>query len=138
MDRRLGLSDASDLLSRYADLEENLGDGDGGNFISGWQCINPWKDAISCSINEHRANLRDWEYLYADRFPAIENSFKSFHQNKDEIAPERIIFGSGSTAILLLLASWLPLQEITQVYYLAPMYFTLHSAFKVLRIRSRP
>ena len=138
MSRGSRLSGTSDLLARHAELEETLGDGDGGNFISGWQCLNPWHDSIRNEIDVDRHKLSDSEYLYADRFPSIEQSFTDFHSTRDVTRPERIIFGSGSTALLLLAASWISLQGFEEVFYVAPMYFTLHSALTVLGIRPRP
>jgi len=34
------------LLDRHAELESKYSDGDGGRFLSGWQCQNPWESHI--------------------------------------------------------------------------------------------
>ncbi len=132
------MTSAIELLAKHAELEEKLGDGDGGNFISGWQCVNPWHNLITAEIDERRRQLSDREYMYADRFSSLEESFVQLHASLDRTLPQRIIFGAGSTVLLLLAASWLSTKEKHEIYYVTPMYFTLHSALKILGIRCRP
>lgn len=127
-----------DLLARHIYLEEQLGDGDGGNFLSGWQCVNPWRLAIEDEIAKARCSLDPSAYLYADAFPEIEQHFADFHQVADKTRPEKIIFGSGSTQLLYLIITWMRSQGIDEVFYLAPMYHTVHWSLKAQGIRSRP
>lgn len=128
----------SDLIARHIYLEEQLGDGDGGNFLSGWQCINPWRLAIEDEITGTRRSLDPSTYLYADAFPEIEHRFTDLHQVADRSRPERIIFGGGSTQLLHLIVAWMRSRGVSEVFYLAPMYHTLHWSMKALGIRPRP
>lgn len=128
----------SDLVARHAYLEEHLGDGDGGNFLSGWQCVNPWQLTIEHEIAEKRRYIGSSTYLYADQFPEIEKAFIDFHKSVDDCPPEKILFSAGSTQLLLLITAWIRNQKIDEIFYIAPMYHTLHWALKMLGVRSRP
>lgn len=129
---------ASDLIARHIYLEEQLGDGDSGNFLSGWQCINPWQCTIDSEIVEMRQSITPSAYLYADRYPEIERAFSDLHQSTDGCPPERILFGAGSTQLLLLITAWIRNKNMSEVFYIAPMYHTLHWSLKTLGVRSRP
>ncbi|MBN9368084.1 MAG: hypothetical protein J0H59_13785 [Comamonadaceae bacterium] len=128
----------SGIIARHIHLEEQLGDGDDGNSLSGWQCINPWHRAIEREIAGAREHFDSSKYLYADQFPKIEQDFKSFHKTVDNATPERIFFGSASTQILYLISAWMHNQGVREIFYLAPAYHSLLFSMKMLGIRARP
>jgi len=126
------------LLRKHADLESAKGDGDGGNFLSGWQCENPWISEIQEAIDRERVDLDPKIYLYLEDDSAIQAAVSEFHSTLEGDTPHKVFCGIGSTAIIFTFCVKLKQMGITEVYYLPPLYFTFHFALKLLGIRSRP
>jgi aspartate/methionine/tyrosine aminotransferase len=129
--------DLSDLLQRHADLEAAHGDGEGGTVLSGWQCENPWIERITASVDEEAARLRADRYLFLEDDPILHELLLNFHQKIDGKVPESVIYGAGSSTILFTLCAWLHERQIQEVFYIPPLYFTLHWALRLFGIRAR-
>jgi histidinol-phosphate/aromatic aminotransferase/cobyric acid decarboxylase-like protein len=129
---------ASFVLRRHAELEADRDDGEGGRFLSGWQCVNPWANEIRARIDAQLSSINATEYLYFDRDANVSSQIREFHSLTDQIGPDAIFCGAGSTALIFLFCVWLRQQSINEVFYLPPLYFTTHFALKLFDIRARP
>jgi histidinol-phosphate/aromatic aminotransferase/cobyric acid decarboxylase-like protein len=130
--------DLSALLKRHAELETLFGDGDGGRFLSGWQCENPWNETLRNRITTIRAMLPDDRYQYfSDDNALIADSFMEFHRNVDRKIPSAILCGEGASSLIFTACAWLKTKGIEEVHYIPPLYFTAHFALKLLGIRAR-
>ncbi|MGO8866904.1 MAG: hypothetical protein ACLQME_10425 [Alphaproteobacteria bacterium] len=130
--------DPSYLIRRHAELEALHGDGGGGTFLSGWQCENPWSRDLQNRIAEERKALDDNRYQYLDDDALIEEGFREFHRTVDRIAPAGLFCGEGSTSLIYTFCSWLKTKGIDEVFYIPPLYFSVHFALQLLGIRGRP
>ena len=129
--------DLSFLLQRHAELEANYGDGDGGRFLSGWQCENPWADRIRELVEQQSRKIDSTEYLYTDSDDTIRRELFRFHQNVDGVSPPDLLCGAGATTIIFTFCAWLRQQDIREVFYIPPLYFTLHFALRLFGVRAR-
>lgn len=137
MSTRLLSDDSSTLLRRHAELEEKYGDGDGGRFLSGWQCENPWMDQIRGLVDEQAREIDSVEYLYLDSDPTLKEGLRRFHCSVDRITPDGQFCGAGASSIIFTFCAWLRQQNIQEIYYIPPLYFTLHFALRLFEIRAR-
>src|SRR5437868_3115698 len=115
--------DLSFLLQRHAELEAKYGDGDGGRFLSGWQCQNPWTDQIQRLVQDQSSQIDGGQYLYLDSEPALKESLARFHSSVDGVAPERLFCGAGASSIIFTFCAWLRQQGTGEIYYIPPLYF---------------
>lgn len=129
--------DLSLLLRRHADLEALDGDGDGGNFLSGWQCENPWIGEISKLVAEHSSDLDPRQYLYLSLDNQIKQGLLDFHRAIEGERIEEFLCGTGSSTIIFSFCALLTDMEIREVYYLPPLYFSFHFALRMFGIRAR-
>jgi aspartate/methionine/tyrosine aminotransferase len=125
------------LVQRHVALEEDENRGYDGNFISGWQCVNPYALEINQLITNARVGLVPSSYQYAEAVPQLEESYRELEKQTHSQLIQRILFGQSSTQLLLLLSVWLKSKGIKEVFYVAPMYFTAHRTFDILGIRTR-
>lgn len=133
----MGELDVATLLRRHSELEAEFGDGDDGNFLSGWQCANPWADTIEQLVAQERESLSAASYQSLDLDELLERRLAEFHRDVDCVAPEAFFCTGGGTALLFTICSWLRQRDITSVIYLPPLYFTVHFALRLLGIRGR-
>jgi len=126
------------LLKRHAELEALYDDGNNGNFLSGWQCENPWVASIHDGVKAERGTIDAGKYVYLEDDLNLRERFVAFHLNIDGVAPEALLFGEGSTSLLFSLCAWLRERGIEEVFYIPPLYFTLHYALRLLGFQARP
>lgn len=79
-------------------------------------------------------------YLYFDDEVSVLNAIGSFHLNLEglELSRDHIVAGCGSSSMLVAFSLWLLQQGYEEVFYLPPLYYTLHYFLRMLNIRSRP
>src|SRR4051794_20674901 len=118
------------LLARHADLESKHGDGDAGRFLSGWQCANPWESSISELVRQEMARLTVSDYLYFDRDPLIVPRIIQFHELADGTTPTSVLAGAGASSIIFTFCAWLRDQSVDEIFYIPPLYFSIHFALK--------
>jgi histidinol-phosphate/aromatic aminotransferase/cobyric acid decarboxylase-like protein len=129
---------SADMLRRHAQLEELQGDGDSGNFLSGWQCENPFVGELSEQLAQGRALLSGSTYHYIENDAQIAKGLMAFHEEVDGRTPAGLFAGEGATALISTTCAWLQEKGTTEVFYIPPLYFTAHSMLRLLRIRARP
>lgn len=130
------LRKTENLNSYYEGLAFDLDDGDKGNFLSGWQCENPFNAQLFSAVRERSKAIDYGKYTYFDDDAELPNLIKDLHARVDAVRPEHVFCGSGSTSLLFGFASFLKKRGVKQVYFVPPMYFTLHLAFDRFEIRT--
>lgn len=125
------------LLQRHAELEAKYGDGDGGRFLSGWQCENPWTETIRQSVESNSRKIDAAQYLTFEEERISNEEIKRFHFLRDGIVPERVLCGAGASSIIFTFCAWLRSHNISEVYYIPPLYFSFHFALRLFNIRAR-
>src|SRR6266705_838842 len=121
MDAKFLENDLSLLLQRHAELEAKYGDVDGGNFLSGWQCKNPWSVQIKGLVQDQARDLDIGEYLYLGEEAIVRQGLNRFHKSVDGFVPEALLCGNGSTSIIFTFCAWLRQQGVREVYYIPPL-----------------
>jgi aspartate/methionine/tyrosine aminotransferase len=127
----------SELLARHADLEAAHGDGDGGSFLSGWQCQNPWISEIRSAVEQEETRLAAERYFYFEDDAQISDGLMRLHEKFDGSKPQAIICGAGSSSLIFTFCTWLKTNGYREVFYLPPLYFSLHFALRLFGIRAR-
>ena len=127
-----------DLSSHYQGLAFDLDDGDRGKFLSGWQCENPFNGRLFRAVKERSKSIDYGSYTYFEDDTELTTLIKDLHARADAVRPQHVFCGSGSTSLLFGFASLLKKRGVKQVYYLPPMYFTLHLAFDRFEILTIP
>ena len=126
------------INSKFESIAFDFGDGDDGNFLSGWQCENPFVKDFILSVQQNSLNFDPTKYSYYDSHNDLLNSIYSYHNGLDSKPPESIVCGCGSTSLLSTFAAYLANAGINRVYYLSPLYITLHTALHRYKIETIP
>jgi aspartate/methionine/tyrosine aminotransferase len=126
------------LLERHAQLEALYGDNETGNWLSGWQCDNPWIDQIRRIVDKHKSAVPRDKYHYLSEDSYILDSLREFHLAVDKNTPESFLCGTGSSTIIFTFCAWLKAQDVQRVYYIEPMFFAVHHALELFGIETRP
>jgi histidinol-phosphate/aromatic aminotransferase/cobyric acid decarboxylase-like protein len=126
------------LNAFYEGLAFDLDDGDKGNFLSGWQCRNPYHAELFRAVKQRSEFIDYGRYTYFDDDTELPNLIKVLHERLDGRMPQHVFCGSGSTSLLFGFATFLQKRGVRTVYFIPPMYFTLHLAFDRLGIRTIP
>lgn len=124
------------LNSKFESIAFDFGDGDDGNFLSGWQCENPFVKEFISSVQQNSIKFDHRKYSYFDSYADLINSIHYYHKNIDTNPPQSVICGSGSTSLLSTFAAYLASEDITRVYYMPPLYITLHTALHRFKIET--
>ena len=77
-------------------------------------------------------------YIYLDQDKLIASGLRNFHAMADGAEPEAIFVAAGASSLLVSCAAYLSGLGIRDVYYLPPLYFSLHAALKLFGFRARP
>jgi aspartate/methionine/tyrosine aminotransferase len=137
VDTDIEATSTSVLLRRHAELEALHGDGDSGRFLSGWQCETPWSGELRKEILEVRRNLSDEKYQHLDDDSFVSDGVVEFHSAADRTIPSAVFCGEGSSSLIFTTCAWLKEKNIDEVFYVPPLYFTMHFSLKLLGIRAR-
>src|ERR1043165_84480 len=127
-----------EILQLHEDLEVKFGDGDGGDFLFGWQSINPFAEELLAAV-KHRAKGIDYtKYSYMESDALLANEVIDLHNNLDRVRPiAAFCAASGGASILFAFSYWLARNEIKEIYYIPPIYFTLINGLRQFGIRAR-
>ncbi len=126
------------LLNLHRVLEVEHDDGDKGNFLFGWQCHNPFATDLLAATRERSTALNHTQYSYLEEDRALVTKIRHAHAALDEKPPDDVFCGAGATALLVSLAAHLRMKGIEEVFFIPPIYFSMHFALRLLRIRARP
>lgn len=117
-----------DLMLQKLECEE---------FLSGWNCHNPFHDKI---VDRNRKQRSKNKYYYFSDHSELYEEVISFHHNKNEacLADMKPVFGSGSTSLLTAYIFFLYEKGIRELYYVKPIYFTVKYFCNLLKIKVIP
>lgn len=132
------LKNTAELNSYYEGLAFNLDDGDKGNFLSGWQCDSPFNAELFLAVKERAKHLNYGKYTYFDDELELSGKVSKLHKEFDGVEPQYVFCGSGSTSLLYGIAAYLNKKKIGKVFFIPPMYFTMHIAFDSFGIQTIP
>lgn len=138
----MGAQDADDpigaLLNLHHVLEVEHNDGDKGNFLFGWQCENVFADDLIARTAERSSYLNRVQYSYLEEDAELVEKVRGLHQALDGVRPNDVFCGAGATALLVTFAAHLRAEGVEEVYFIPPIYFSLHFAMRLFGIRARP
>jgi len=126
------------LNSYYERLAFDLNDGDAGHFLSGWQCENPFVSDFLNLLKEKSRYIDYRRYQYFDEDERLPEKILNLHSSFDGQRPQKVLCASGSTSLLYAFVTYLKRLGVKKVYYISPIYFTLHIAFELYGIESVP
>lgn len=127
-----------EILQLHEDLELKYGDGDGGDFLFGWQSINPFADDLLAAVKRRMEGVDYTKYCYMETNTDLAGAVVDLHERLDGVRPEEAFCAaSGGTSILFAFCYWLSRNEINEVYYIPPIYFTLLNGLRQFGIRAR-
>jgi aspartate/methionine/tyrosine aminotransferase len=127
-----------DVLRLHEELETKYGDGDGGNFLFGWQPINPFAGPTLAAVKRRAKGTDYTKYAYLETNEEIAEAVLALHRRLDGYDPEAAFCAaSGGTAILFSFAYWLARLDVKEVYYVPPIYFTLLNGLRQFGVRAR-
>lgn len=126
------------LLNLHHVLEIEHDDGDKGAFLFGWQCENPFADDLIARTADRASSLDRVQYSYLEEDEALVKKIVRLHQSLDDATPLDAFCGSGATALLVTFAAHLRAEGVEEVYFIPPIYFSMHFAMRLFGIRARP
>lgn len=130
---RVGPSTAR-LERLYRNLAFELGDGGQGDFLSGWQCVNPLAVEFTKRVKARSATLNHARYAYFDERSDLVLAILEHHRLVDTKAPEAAVLGSGTTALLTAFVAFLGELGVRRVFAVDPLFLALQLALRRFRI----
>jgi aspartate/methionine/tyrosine aminotransferase len=127
-----------EILQLHEDLEVKFGDGNGGDFLFGWQSTNPFADSFVAAVKQRAEQIDYTKYSYMESDSVLAEQVGELHQTLDGIKPETVFCAaSGGASILFAFSYWLARNDINEIYYIPPIYFTLLNGLRQFKIRAR-
>ena len=126
------------LNAYYEELAFDLNDGDQGHFLSGWQCENQCASDLLASVKERSNHIDYRKYQYFDEDEELTERIRIIHTSFDGVRPQGVLCAAGSTSLLYSFVTYLKRLGVNKIYYVPPIYFTLHIAYELYGIRSIP
>lgn len=124
------------LNAYYEKLAFDLSDGDSGQFLSGWQCDNLYASDFLSAVKERSKHIDYRKYQYFDEDVELSEKICSVHTSFDDVHPQAVLCANGSTSLLYSFVTYLKKLGVNKVYYISPIYFTLHVAFELYGIKA--
>lgn len=127
-----------EILQLHEDLEIKFGDGGGGDFLFGWQSINPFAESLLASVKRRAEGTDYTKYCYMELDEILADEVVDLHSTIDGVKPDAAFCAaSGGTSILFAFSYWLARNDIKELYYISPIYFTLLNALRRFGIHAR-
>lgn len=127
-----------DLLNLHHVLEAEHDDGDKGNFLFGWQCENPFASSLIAKVAKRARELNRVQYSYLEEDRLLVNEIRALHNALDGQKHDDAFCGVGATALLVTFAAYLQASQVKEIYFIPPIYFSLHFAMRLFGVRARP
>jgi aspartate/methionine/tyrosine aminotransferase len=122
----------------YRALAFELDDGDKGNFLSGWQCDNPFVGPLLEAVRRRCAKIDYCKYTYFDADEALSEAVLDFHARVDRARPIAALSGAGASPLIFSFITYLAKLKVKQVYYVPPVYHTIPVALDRYNISMVP
>jgi len=127
-----------EILQLHDDLELKYGDGDGGNFLFGWQSINPFAKNLLAGVKRRARGVDYTKYTCMEDDEVLAKEVVDLHSVLDGLKPSAAFCAaSGGTSILFAFSYWLARNDVKEVYYIPPIYFTLLNGLRQFGIHAR-
>jgi aspartate/methionine/tyrosine aminotransferase len=127
-----------EILQMHEDLEIKYGDGGGGDFLFGWQSINPFAGDLIAATKERTTKIDYTKYSYMESDDDLADAVVALHDNLDNFRPDAAFCAaSGGTSVLFAFSYWLARNGIKEICYIPPIYFTLLNGLRQFGIRAR-
>jgi len=128
------------LIAKHRALDIALRN-DRDSFLSDWNATHPFVDEFlgpALADVEPRSSAGD--YIYLDERPAIIQALLDLHEKLESLSLDatNVLAGPGSSSILAAFALWLAQRGSRQIYYIPPLYHTLHFFLAMLNITAIP
>jgi histidinol-phosphate/aromatic aminotransferase/cobyric acid decarboxylase-like protein len=134
-------ADLDDLFTRHRLLDDAIAR-DREHFPSDWNATHPYvREFLGPEIaSSALGRQEESRYIYFDEQPDILDAIRGLHRSLEglDLARNNVLAGPGSSSFLLALSLWLVQQAYTEVFYIPPLYYTLHYFLKLFGIRARP
>jgi hypothetical protein len=130
----------ADLIERHRALDTLLRDRRN-SFLSDWNGTHPFvDDFLGPSLSRLTPDALAGEYIYPDERPAITDAIRQFHRTVEslELQASNVLAGAGSSSLLASFALWLAKRKTQHIYYIPPLYHSLHYFLALLNITARP
>lgn len=127
-----------DLLDKHRTLDHTIRDDKKKIFISDWYCYHPFINEYIDGIQITSQQKQDYVFYSDDK--KLANLISLMHQkfDKKDYDINEILPGDGSTPFIAAFCLWLFKNDIKEVYYVPPMYYTFYYFLELFRIKARP
>jgi histidinol-phosphate/aromatic aminotransferase/cobyric acid decarboxylase-like protein len=132
------MNDWDSLIERHRALDSIVEKADRTKFLSDWNCTHPYyKKKI---VRKHTRPDKIQQYNYIRSEDNLTQLISDFHQQSEKTFYdlEEIVTSNGSTTIIGALFIWLSLNNIREVYYIPPVYYTFSYFSRLYGISFRP
>jgi aspartate/methionine/tyrosine aminotransferase len=128
----------SNIIQRHEELEIEHGDGDAGNFLFGWQCKNPYADELLTAVKKRTEAIDHVKYIYVEDDLKLTQKVLDLQFSLDAIMPNEVFCApGGAVSILFAFCAFLSKKGVKEVYFIPPIYYSMHIALKLFNIRAR-
>ena len=127
------------LLDKHRSLDHSIRDEKGKIFVSDWYCYHPFINRFTENIELEDQKKQDYVF-YSDELE-LKNSISLMHKkfdNKLYNSEDEILPGDGSTPFIAAFCLWLLKNNINEIYYVPPMYYTFYYFLELFKIKARP
>ena len=131
---------AHELVERHRALDVLLRE-QRSAFLSDWNGTHPFfEQFLGSELRRFAPGATAGEYIFLDERSAVTEAIRSFHKNAEslELQPANILAGSGSSLLLNAFVWWLAKSNHRKVYYIPPLYHSLHYFLSLLNITPIP
>lgn len=127
-----------EILQLHEDLEIKFGDVNDGDFLFGWQSINPFAEELLAAVQDRAKGTDYTKYSYMESDRVLADEVLDLHSTLDGIKPDAAFCAaSGGTSVLFAFSYWLARGDIKEVFYFPPIYFTLLNGLRLFGIHAR-
>jgi aspartate/methionine/tyrosine aminotransferase len=137
----LSRSALREMIERHRLLDDALIDKRDG-FVSDWNGSHPFVEQFlgtEIMTSKIPKSLLS-RYIFFDEEHAVVDAICHLHLKLEglRLSRKNIVAGPGSSSLLVALSLWVLQQGYSEVYYVPPLYYTLHYFLRMLGIRLRP
>ncbi|MBK8176971.1 MAG: hypothetical protein IPK66_17445 [Rhodospirillales bacterium] len=119
------MTTSSETNEHYRHLAFDLGDGNRGRMLSGWQCENPFAQPLLDEVRARCAGADFRDYVYFDADEALAAEIVALHNRLDHDAPAAVLAGAGASPLISTVVAWVAEAGIKTGWFVPPLYHTL-------------
>ena len=130
--------DVNFFLDKHRELDLLIENSKNKTFISDWNCHHPYYKKYFNEFKLQKKQIYKYNYIRSQNELTVLISKFHYSNNEPKYLLNEIITSNGSTTIISAFFIWLVTQNINEVYYIPPIYFTFHFYSKTFNISLRP